>query len=129
MTKHLSFLLAVVLLTLAFLPASADVPEPDFYAVVQDGYCWLPDGEARPTNALNVKPVVEWGTPMLITATCLGQLPKHAPWPKETLKLTYEQTQRPCRVEIGRHRYMTANYGATVYPNGVTEMTCWVDMD
>lgn len=129
MKKHLSLLLAVVLAALAFAPASANPPEPDFYSVTQDGACWLPDGNAKPTNALDVKSAVEWGGPMLITGTCRGQLPKDAPRPKEPIKLTFGQTQRPCRIEVGNYRYMTSYYGATVYPNGVTEITCWVDMD
>jgi len=128
MNKHLSLLLAVVLLALAFVPVSANPPEPDFYSVTQDGACWLPDGAMKPTNALSVKQEVRWMAPIQLVATCWGQLPKEASWPKEILKLTYEQTQRPCRVEIGRHSYMTANYGATVHPDGVTEITCWVDM-
>lgn len=129
MRKHLSVVLAIVLLALAFLPASADPPEPAYYSVALYGACWLPNGAAVSTNVLKAQPELEPGLPNRITASCRGYLPDHAPRPKEALKLSFEQTQIPCRVEIGRQVFVTTNYGATVYPNGVSEITCRVNLD
>ena len=127
--KSLSLVLAMLLLTVLFLPASAGRPVPAYYAVEQSGECWLPDGNARPTNALGVKQNFQWVRPLRLEATCWGHLPKEAPRPKEALKFTFENTGYLCRVVFERMTMATSDYGATVYPNGSTQITCHVDLE
>lgn len=129
MNKFLSVLLAAMLLTVAFLPAAASPPEPDYYSVSQSGPCWLPNGEARPTSALMLKKNFTWEAPLQFVGTCWGQLPKDAPRPKETIKLTYAETGRLCEVKYQGSTFRTIDYGATVHPNGAAEITCRVDLD
>ena len=129
MTRFLSVLFAAVVLIVAILPASANSPYPAYYSVVQNGSCWLPDGEAKPTHALGVKQAFRWVAPRRLEAFCQGQLPKGAPRPKEVMKLTYEGTGNACEIQFQHSTFRTANYGATVYPNGVTEIACRVDLD
>lgn len=43
---------------------------------------------------------------------CRGQLPKDAPRPKETLKLTYEQTEIVCEINFEGTTIRTVDYGA-----------------
>lgn len=129
MTRFLSVLFAALVLTVVVLPVAANPPETAFYSVVQNGPCWLPDGEAKSTNALGVKQAFRWVAPLRLEAFCQGQLPKDAPRPKEVMKITYERTGNACEIQFQHSTLRTANYGATVYPNGVTEITCLVDLD
>ena len=129
MTRFLSVLFAALMLTVVVMPASANSPDPAYYSVVQNGSCWLPDGEAKPTHALGVEQAFRWVAPQRLEAFCQGQLPKDAPRPKEVMKLTYEGTGNACEIQFQHSTLRTANYGATVYPNGVTEITCRVDLD
>ena len=129
MTRFLSVLFAALVLTVVVLPASANPPDPAYYSVVQNGSCWLPDGEAKSTHALAVKQAFRWVAPLRLEAFCRGQLPKDAPRPKEVMKLTYEGTGNVCEIQFQHSTFRTANYGATVYPNGVTEIACQVDLD
>ena len=130
MTRFLSVLFAaLVLIVVVFLPAAANPPDSAYYSVVQNGPCWLPDGEANSTHALGVKQAFRWVAPLQLEAFCRGQLPKGAPRPKEVMKLTYEGTGNACEIQFQHSTFRTANYGATVYPNGVTEITCRVDLD
>ena len=80
-------------------------------------------------DALGVKQAFRWVAPLQLEAFCRGQLPKGAPRPKEVMKLTYEGTGNACEIQFQHSTFRTANYGATVYPNGVTEITCRVDLD
>ena len=124
MNKFLSLLLAAMLLTVAFLPAAANPPEPAYYSVTQKGPCWLPNADAKPTNAQVVSQTIRWVAPLRVVAICRGQLPKDAPRPKETLKLTHEQTGLVCEINVEGTTIRTADYGAVVYPDGATEITC-----
>lgn len=131
MNKFLSVVLAAMLLTIAFLPASAapDPPEPADYRITQGSSCWLPDGSAWPFSIESVKQNFHWTTPIRLVAFCTGPLPKDAEIPKETLVLDYGSTGRLCRVTLGRRTYLTADYTATVSANGSTAIGCYVDMD
>ena len=84
MNKFLSVMFAAILLTVAFLPASAAPPEPVDYRITQGGSCWLPDGSTRPVSAESVKQNFHWTTPIRLVALCAGPLPKGAELPKET---------------------------------------------
>lgn len=129
MNKFLSVMFAVILLTVAFLPASAAPPEPVDYRITQGSSCWLPDGSTRPISIESVKQNFHWTTPIRLVALCAGSLPKGAELPKETLVLDYGSTGRLCRITLGRGTYATEDYTATVSPNGSTVITCRVDMD
>ena len=76
MTRFLSVLFAAVVLIVVVLPVSANPPDPAYYSVVQNGSCWLPDGEAKPTHALSVKQAFRWVAPRRLEAFCQGQLPR-----------------------------------------------------
>ncbi len=129
MTRFLSVPFAALVLIVGVLPASADPPNPAYYSVVQNGTCWLPDGEAKSTHALSVKQAFRWVAPLQLEAFCRGQLPKDAPRPKEAMKISYEDAGNVCEIQFQHSTFRTANYGATVYPNGVTEIACRVDLD
>ncbi len=124
MNKFLSLLLAAMLLTVAFLPAAANPPEPASYAVIAKGPCWLPNGETKPTKSPVTSQTFHWVAPLQLVATCRGQLPKDTPWPKETIKLTFQETGLACEIVYGSTIVWTTDYGAVVYPDGATEITC-----
>lgn len=121
--------LAVLVLMIAVLPVSADPPDPFYYAVVQNGPCWLPNGETMPTKAVEAKQSFRWVAPLRLQAFCYGQLPKDAPRPKEALKVSYEQTGAICEIKYQGATLRTVEYGAVVYPDGSAEITCFVDLD
>lgn len=127
--RFVPLVLAMLLLTVLFLPAEAGRPVPTYYAVDESGECWLPDGNARPTNALGIKQNFQWVRPLRLEATCWGHLPKGAPRPKETLKLTFENTGYVCQVVFELSTMATSDYSATVYPNGTTQIACRVDLE
>lgn len=129
MNKFLSIMFAALLLTVAFLPAAANPPEPAYYSVTQGGSCWLPNGDLKPTNALSVKQAFRWTAPLYLEAVCQGQLPRDAPRPKEAIKVTYDMTGMPCKITYGRMTFRTADYGAVVYPDGATEIACRVPLE
>ncbi|HRX02193.1 MAG: hypothetical protein KDI07_16335 [Anaerolineae bacterium] len=129
MNKFLSIMFAAMLLTVAFLPAAASPPEPAYYSVTQNGSCWLPNANLKPTNVLGAKQTFDWVAPLHLEAVCQGQLPKDAPRPKETVKVTYETTGFVCEITYGRMTYRTAEYGATVHPDGTTEIACLVSLE
>lgn len=95
----------------------------------KNGSCWLPDGSTRPHTVDSVKQNFSWATPIRLVAFCRGQLPKGAELPKQRLILDYGSTGRLCRITMGQAVYVTADYTAAVSPNGVTSITCRVDMD
>lgn len=129
MNKFLSILLAALLLTAAFLPAAASPPDPAYYSVTQDGGCWLPNGNLKPTDTQVVKQVFHWVAPLRLVAICRGQLPKDAPRPKETIKVTYELTGFMCEITYGGQTYQTSDYGAVVTPDGGSEIACRVSLE
>ena len=74
MNKFLSIMFAAMLLTVAFLPAAASPPEPAYYSVTQNGSCWLPNANLKPTNVLGAKQTFDWVAPLHLEAVCQGQL-------------------------------------------------------
>lgn len=129
MNKFLSIVFAALLLTVAFLPAAADPPDPAFYSVAQGGPCWLPNGDLKPTKALDVKQAFRWTAPLHLEAICQGQLPKDTPRPKEAIKLNYQTTGFVCEITYGGTTMQTIDYGGIVYPDGTTGIVCRVSLE
>lgn len=129
MSKLLSVFLAAALLVAAFASAAAAPPAPDDYRITQAGSCWLPDGNSRPSMVSNPKQSFAWETPLRLVAVCAGHLPRGAALPKETINLDYGVTGRPCRIISKSGTVVSTDYTATVAPNGVSTITCRVDME
>jgi hypothetical protein len=109
---------------MATASVSAQPPIPDYYSIVVDGPCWLPDGEAHPAVVQSQTSSFYWTKPLTLVVSCSGWLPKGAPRPKEPIKLTYETTGRYCEATLKNTTYTTLEYGAVVYPKGLSTITC-----
>ena len=120
----LRFLLLVALVVTATASASAQPPIPAYYSVVIDGPCWLPDGEGNPAAVQSQTSSYYWTKPLTLVVSCSGWLPKGAPRPKEPIKLTYETTGYYCKATLKHTTYTTIDYGAMVYPKGLSAITC-----
>lgn len=128
--KRLLFclLLLVALLVIATAAVSAQRPIPDRYSIVVKGPCWLPDGEAVPEPVLLPYSDYSWTKPKTLVVSCNGWLPRDAPRPKMPIKLTYDMTGYLCETTLNNMTYLTATYGAVVYPTGRSEITCRFDL-
>ncbi len=128
--KRLLFclLLLVALLAIATAVVSAQRPIPNHYSIVVNGPCWLPDGRAAPEPVLLPYATYYWTKPRTLVVSCNGWLPRDAPRPKVPIKLTFDMTGYVCEATFEGMTYLTAAYGAVVYPSGRSEIACRFDL-
>ncbi len=129
MNKLFAVLLLLVLWLLPALPAAADVPIPNHYFVDAGGACWLPDGNAVPSlaNGTNTNFWLEKLNVLVIT--CNGKLPADATLPRVITKLEYRDTGLLCVGKLKESERYTTRYGAIVYPDGFSTITCRFDLN
>jgi hypothetical protein len=129
--KKLPILLVLitVLLVIGSTAVSAQRPIPNTYSINLEYGCWLPDGEAAPTPVLRPASSYSWTKPATLIVRCSGWLPDWAPHPKVPLKLTYDDTGIACEATLKTSTYLTANYGAVVYPLGLSVIECRFNLD
>ena len=127
--KKLSVLIVLVmLLLLPALPVAADPPIPNYYFVDAGGSCWLPDGKAMPSRANGTSTSYWFEKHNIVVITCAGKLPAGASLPTMPVKYDYSSTGLFCAGKLKEGVGNTTSYGAVVYPDGYSQITCRFDL-
>ncbi len=128
MNKLAAIVLLVALLLLPTLPVAADMPIPNYFFVEVGGACWLPDGNGMPARVDGVNTEFSYEKPNILVISCNGKLPAGATIPRVITKYEFRNTGKFCIGKLKSSTRITSLYGAVVYPDGWSEITCRFDL-